>query len=108
MWALSSGGAPPGFRRTIHGMTERPRAIVSSRLSPVMVGRDGFLEQSGRLLGAILAGDGRFLLLAGEAGIGKTRLVDAIERKPPRWGSERSVARHSSKTWTCPGRHSST
>ena len=51
-----------------------------------MVGRDAFVDQAEHLLGSVLAGDGRFLLLAGEAGIGKTRLVDAIERQAAAMG----------------------
>jgi chromosomal replication initiation ATPase DnaA len=49
--------------------------------SPVMVGRDDFLALvEGRLADAA-AGSGRLLFVAGEAGIGKTRLLGAIARQ---------------------------
>jgi DNA-binding CsgD family transcriptional regulator/tetratricopeptide (TPR) repeat protein len=48
-------------------------------MSPVLVGRDDLLELAGRRIAEVLAGTGRFLLLAGEAGVGKTRLLGAIE-----------------------------
>ncbi|HSL76509.1 MAG TPA: AAA family ATPase [Candidatus Limnocylindrales bacterium] len=48
-------------------------------VSPVLVGRDELLDLAGRRIAEVLEGDGRFLLLAGEAGIGKTRLLNAIE-----------------------------
>jgi DNA-binding CsgD family transcriptional regulator len=41
-----------------------------------VLGRDPELEQLGRALAAAEAGTGGFLLVAGEAGVGKTRLVD--------------------------------
>ncbi len=48
-------------------------------ISPVLVGRDELLDTAQRHLEDALAGRGSFLLLAGEAGIGKSRLMDAIE-----------------------------
>jgi DNA-binding CsgD family transcriptional regulator/tetratricopeptide (TPR) repeat protein len=48
-------------------------------VSPVLVGRDDLLDLAGRRIAEVLAGDGRFVLLAGEGGIGKTRLLNAIE-----------------------------
>jgi DNA-binding CsgD family transcriptional regulator len=49
--------------------------------SPVLVGRDAFLTLiEGQLAGAA-AGAGRVLFVAGEAGIGKTRLLDSIARR---------------------------
>jgi predicted ATPase len=44
-------------------------------LSPVLVGRHEELSQLEDELLAVNRGDGRFVLLAGEAGIGKTRLA---------------------------------
>ena len=41
-----------------------------------MIGRDGELEQIGRVLDSAGAGEGGLLLLAGEAGVGKTRLAE--------------------------------
>lgn len=49
--------------------------------SPVLVGRDAFLTLlEGRLADAA-AGAGRVLFVAGEAGIGKTRLLGSIARR---------------------------
>jgi DNA-binding CsgD family transcriptional regulator len=48
---------------------------------PLLVGRDDLLELADRRLEEVTAGRGQFLLLAGEAGIGKTRLLAAIRRK---------------------------
>ena len=48
---------------------------------PLLIGRDDLLALADRRLDDVAAGRGQFLLLAGEAGIGKTRLVAAIRRK---------------------------
>lgn len=49
--------------------------------SPVLVGRDDLLELADRRLDEARSGRGQVLLLAGEAGIGKSRLLGAIERR---------------------------
>jgi class 3 adenylate cyclase/tetratricopeptide (TPR) repeat protein len=54
----------------------RPRS-VSARLTP-FVERDAERARLRRLVGDTLAGDGRLALVAGEPGIGKTRLVIEI------------------------------
>jgi DNA-binding CsgD family transcriptional regulator len=51
---------------------------LGSLLSPVIVGRDDHIALVKRRLGEVLAGNGQLLLVSGEAGIGKTRLVSAI------------------------------
>jgi len=48
---------------------------------PLLIGRDDLLELADRRLQDVVAGRGQFLLIAGEAGIGKTRLLAAIRRK---------------------------
>ena len=48
---------------------------------PLLVGRDDLLLLADQRLDDVTAGRGKFLLLAGEAGIGKTRLLAAIQRK---------------------------
>jgi hypothetical protein len=48
---------------------------------PLLVGRDDLLVLADQRLDDVAAGRGKFLLLAGEAGIGKTRLLAAIQRK---------------------------
>ncbi|HEX5823752.1 MAG TPA: AAA family ATPase [Candidatus Limnocylindrales bacterium] len=52
-----------------------------SLVCPVLVGRDDLLDLADRRIREVLDGSGRFLLLAGEAGVGKTRLLGAIERR---------------------------
>ena len=49
--------------------------------SPVLVGRDDFLALAGRRLAGAAAGGGQLLFVAGEAGIGKTRLLGAVARR---------------------------
>jgi DNA-binding CsgD family transcriptional regulator/tetratricopeptide (TPR) repeat protein len=49
--------------------------------SPVLVGRDAFLTQMESRLADAAAGSGRVLFVAGEAGIGKTRLLGSITRR---------------------------
>jgi MoxR-like ATPase len=51
---------------------------LGSLLSPVIVGRDDHIALIGRRLGEVLDGNGQLLLVSGEAGVGKTRLVSAI------------------------------
>ena len=50
-------------------------------LSPLLVGRDDLLNLADRRIAEASAGRGHLLLLAGEAGIGKTRLLRAILAK---------------------------
>ena len=49
--------------------------------SPVLVGRDAFLPLIERRLADAAAGSGQLLFVAGEAGIGKTRLLGVIARQ---------------------------
>src|SRR5262245_65881255 len=51
---------------------------IGPLISPLLVGRDAPLELATRRLDEAAAGRGQFLLLAGEAGIGKSRFIDAI------------------------------
>jgi len=54
---------------------------VGSLQCPIIVGRDDLLDLADRRLAEAAAGHGQILLLAGEAGIGKTRLLNAIRQK---------------------------
>ena len=54
------------------------RGVVQS---PVLVGRDAFLALFEQRLADAAAGSGQLLFVAGEAGIGKTRLLGAIARQ---------------------------
>ncbi len=67
-------------------MTDRSTATTGSRLSPILIGRDDALQRVELLLEAVATGEGHFLLIAGEAGIGKTRLLGAIERRAASMG----------------------
>jgi DNA-binding CsgD family transcriptional regulator/tetratricopeptide (TPR) repeat protein len=49
--------------------------------SPILIGRDDILDVADEALVDATAGHGRTLLFAGEAGIGKTRLVQSIVRR---------------------------
>ena len=48
---------------------------------PLLIGRDDLLDLADRRLDAVVAGRGHFLLVAGEAGIGKSRFMEAIRQK---------------------------
>jgi len=48
---------------------------------PLLIGRDGLLDLAERRLGDVEAGRGQFLLVAGTAGIGKTRFLDAVTQR---------------------------
>src|SRR6476661_11194150 len=53
---------------------------------PLLIGRDDLLELADRRLDEVVAGRGQFLLLAGEAGIGKTRFLSAVRQMPEERG----------------------
>jgi DNA-binding CsgD family transcriptional regulator/tetratricopeptide (TPR) repeat protein len=54
---------------------------IGSVLCPLLIGRDDLLELADRRLDDVLAGRGHFLLVAGEAGIGKSRFMEAVTQK---------------------------
>jgi len=54
---------------------------VTPLLCPLLIGRDDLLDLADRRLADASEGRGQFLLLAGEAGIGKTRFLGAVGRK---------------------------
>ncbi|MEU4242199.1 AAA family ATPase [Actinoplanes sp. NPDC026619] len=55
--------------------------MESALSSPVLVGRDDLVALASRRLAAAAEGSGELLFLAGEAGIGKTRLLAEIVRQ---------------------------
>jgi DNA-binding CsgD family transcriptional regulator len=52
--------------------------FTGPHVSPLLVGRDDLLALAERRLGEVAGGRGQMLLLAGEPGIGKTRLLRAV------------------------------
>jgi DNA-binding CsgD family transcriptional regulator len=69
-------------------MTSLPHSVhsigmetVRRLVSPVLVGRDPLLDLVTARLAEVQAGSGRILFLAGEAGIGKSRLLGVVERR---------------------------
>src|SRR6478609_8379031 len=56
-------------------------ASVGSVRCPLLIGRDDLLDLADRRLDEVASGRGQFLLLAGEAGIGKTRFLSAIRHR---------------------------
>ena len=69
-------------------MTDLSRSYTLATMSPVrpvqsplLVGRDDLLQLAERRIAEATAGRGHLLLLAGEAGVGKTRLLQSIERR---------------------------
>src|SRR6478752_5687202 len=64
------------------GIHCRPMAAtIGSVTCPLLIGRDELLDLTDRRLDDVEAGRGQFLLVAGEAGIGKSRLLGAIDQK---------------------------
>ncbi len=58
-----------------------PMKRPASMLCPVILGRDDLLDQMDDLIDEALHGRGRTLFLSGQAGLGKTRLIQATIRK---------------------------
>ena len=48
---------------------------------PILVGREGYLDALDRALESVASGRGQVILLAGEAGLGKSRLVAEAKRR---------------------------
>jgi predicted ATPase len=55
--------------------------LVAQVTSPVMVGRDAELSRLEHRLRDIESGDGRLVVLSGEAGVDKSRLVAEVRRR---------------------------
>jgi class 3 adenylate cyclase/predicted negative regulator of RcsB-dependent stress response len=64
------------------------RGVISRVLSPVLVGRQHELSELEDALLSANRGDGRLVLLAGEAGIGKTRLSRELARRAQKLGCD--------------------
>ena len=57
-------------------------------LTPVLVGRQEELSELEDALLSVNRGEGRLVLLAGEAGIGKTRLATELTRRARKLGCD--------------------
>ncbi|GIV98575.1 MAG: hypothetical protein KatS3mg057_3232 [Herpetosiphonaceae bacterium] len=55
-------------------------------LSPVLIGRAAYLESLEHVLGRVSSGKGETVLITGEAGIGKSRLVAEVRARAERLG----------------------
>ncbi len=65
----------------MHRMAGAQRSTVSS---PVMIGREAEMARLDEVLAALSEGRSRVVVISGEAGIGKTRLIDeAVHRASP-------------------------
>jgi DNA-binding winged helix-turn-helix (wHTH) protein len=64
-----------------HGNSSPPSAEVASEVGPPFVGRERVLGRLRQALSEARAGRGRVCALMGEPGIGKTRLVETLERE---------------------------
>jgi DNA-binding CsgD family transcriptional regulator len=87
---------PPSVERPMTGFDlgldcEAMGGAVGTVRCPLLIGRDDLLELVERRLSDVLAGRGQFLLVAGQAGIGKSRFLGAIDQM--------AVARGAAATW---------
>lgn len=76
---------------------------VTPLLCPLLVGRDDLLDLADRRLADAVEGRGQFILLAGEAGIGKSRFLDSVARKARSRGAEIAKGDLAPQDMTVPG-----
>jgi predicted ATPase/DNA-binding winged helix-turn-helix (wHTH) protein len=97
---LGDAADRPRFIQNVHGegyrFIARPKAPAPSdplsRPDPLVVGRHSELQRLGHALSRVAAADRQVVLISGEAGIGKTTLIDAFvadavprDPGPPVW-----------------------
>jgi DNA-binding SARP family transcriptional activator len=70
-----------------------PRPAGADRPTPPLVGRDADLEVLHRALAVASSGQGRIVVVSGEAGVGKSRLVEALLEDAKRQGAHIMVGR---------------
>ena len=68
----------------VTGARQRPARAAAAKLP--MIGRDAEVEAAEALFEQVRRGAGRTLLIEGEAGLGKSRLVDALMHRAQRQG----------------------
>ncbi len=76
---------------------------VTPLLCPLLVGRDDLLDLADRRLADAVGGRGQFLLLAGEAGIGKSRFLESVARKAKSHGVQIADGALAPQDQTVPG-----
>jgi tetratricopeptide (TPR) repeat protein len=79
--ALESGEDGPWWAQrsnAIRTATQRPLRRIRIPRETAVYGRDREIEQLRSCFGRVVAGEGQVVLLEGEAGIGKSRLVDEL------------------------------
>jgi serine/threonine protein kinase/tetratricopeptide (TPR) repeat protein len=87
---LGEGEASEWWSKNAIGVdpSESPRPVVPVRRETGLYGRDTELETFREVIEEVKSGSGRFVLLEGEAGIGKSRFVDSflneIRKEPVR------------------------
>ena len=77
--SLKGVAAPLEVYRVLYESTARTRleALASTGLTP-LVGRDSELQQLQKVWGQVVDGHGQVVMVTGEAGIGKSRLVKSL------------------------------
>ena len=76
---------------------------VTPLLCPLLIGRDDLLDLADRRLGDAIEGRGQMLLLAGEAGIGKSRFLESVIRKATDRGVRIAMGNIAPQDLTVPG-----
>jgi adenylate cyclase len=70
------------------GLRARPRAVVPELAATGLVGRSAELTAAVEALEQVTGGTGAFMTVAGEAGVGKSRLTDEVREGAQRLGLE--------------------
>ncbi len=81
-------------------MREDDGALARDALCPVLIRRDGALAVLENALLAARRGESRFVVLAGEAGIGKTRLTRELVREARELGCAVLSGKPALSRWT--------
>jgi len=77
---LKGFGGPVQLWRPVARLPQPDRFTTHRRVSAPLVGRDGELEMCRRRWARAAGGDGQLILLCGDAGMGKSRLITEFRR----------------------------